>query len=111
MRLTRTAAAAPVPGLVAVLLAWLPLQPARRQLLLLATRMPVLVWWHPRQPPPLVRAEAALEPRQRRRSCSVRSAALAPNSAELLVGGLIAAFYMVAAATKRPFVSRFDNNL
>ena len=30
---------------------------------------------------------------------------------QLLVGGLIAAFYMVAAASKRPFVSRFDNNL
>ena len=29
---------------------------------------------------------------------------------QLLVGGLIAAFYMVAAASKRPFVSRFDNN-
>ena len=30
---------------------------------------------------------------------------------QLLVGGLIAAFYMAAAVSKRPFVSRFDNNL
>ncbi len=30
---------------------------------------------------------------------------------QLLVGGLIAAFYMVAATKKCPFVSRFDNNL
>ena len=29
---------------------------------------------------------------------------------QLLVGGTIASFYMAAAATKRPFVSRFDNN-
>ena len=30
---------------------------------------------------------------------------------QLLVVGLIAAFYMAAAISKRPFVSRFDNNL
>ena len=29
---------------------------------------------------------------------------------QLLVGGSIASFYMAAAATNRPFVSRFDNN-
>ena len=30
---------------------------------------------------------------------------------QLLVGGLIAALYMLAAAKKCPFVSRLDNNL